>query len=453
MNICIVGLGYVGTVSAACLADQGHRVWGVDINAEKVRIINQGCSPIVEDGLADKIAKARRSGRLYATGNIDEALRETELCFLAVATPSRPNGEVDPAHLMRACEQISHALVKTDGRQIVVVRSSILPSVLQSCEDIFSTIAPGRVELCVNPEFLREGTAIRDFEEPSFTLLGLEDPSVERALRSLYKDINAPICVLPPKEALLVKYASNAYHALKVAFANEIGALCQRQDIDARAVMSVFCKETKLNISARYLMPGFAFGGSCLPKDVRALLYAAKQSDVELPVIQALLVSNKEVVERAVRQVVAKGLRSIGLIGLSFKSNTDDLRESPFVEIAERLLGKGYELKIYDPNVSLARLTGSNKEYIESVIPHIARLLVPSLDELASCKLILVGHHYSNVDAFLADTGVEVIDFAGQDRISPQMEQRLAPKRQADYTFGSPDMVGARLPTRIGEVS
>jgi GDP-mannose 6-dehydrogenase len=425
MNISIVGLGYVGTVSAACLAAQGHRVWGVDINTEKVRIINQGRSPIVEDGLGDRIAQARRSGRLHATGNIEEALIETEVCFVAVATPSRPNGEVDPAHLLRVCEQISHALVKMDGRQIVVVRSSILPSVLQCCEDIFSTIAPGRAELCVNPEFLREGTAIRDFEEPSFTLLGVDDPSVELTLRALYTDLAAPIYVLPPKEALMVKYASNAYHALKVAFANEIGAVCQQQDIDARAVMSVFCKDKKLNISARYLMPGFAFGGSCLPKDVRALLYAAKQFDVELPVIQGLLVSNEKVVERAVRQVLAKGRRPVGLIGLSFKSNTDDLRESPFVEIAERLLGKGYELRIYDPNVSLARLTGSNKEYIESVIPHIARLLVRSLDELASCELIIVDHHYPGVDAFLIDIGTEVIDFGDQHRMSPQRVQSL----------------------------
>jgi GDP-mannose 6-dehydrogenase len=217
--------------------------------------------------------------------------------------------------LLRACEQISNALVEADGHQIVVLRSSILPSTLQRCEDIFSTIAPGRVELCVNPEFLREGTAIRDFEEPSFTLLGVEDPSVELALRSLYNDLAAPIYVLPPKEALLVKYASNAYHALKVAFANEIGALCQQQDIDARAVMSVFCQDKKLNISPRYLMPGFAFGGSCLPKDVRALLYAAKQCDVELPLIQALFASNEKVMERAVRRVLVKGLRSVALSG------------------------------------------------------------------------------------------------------------------------------------------
>jgi GDP-mannose 6-dehydrogenase len=452
MNICIVGLGYVGTVSAACLAAQEHHVWGVDINPEKVRIINQGQSPIVEDGLGDKIAKAKLSGRLHATGNIEEALRETELCFLAVATPSRPNGEVDPAHLLRACEQIAHALVRLDGHQIVVVRSSILPAVLQRCQDIFTAMAPGRVDLCVNPEFLREGTAIRDFEDPSFTLLGVEDPSVELALRSLYSEMSAPIYVLPPKEALLVKYASNAYHALKVAFANEIGAICQQQDIDAHAVMSIFCKEKKLNISARYLMPGFAFGGSCLPKDVRALQYAAKQFDLDVPVIQSLLASNEKVVDRAVRHVTAKGLRPIGLIGLSFKSNTDDLRESPYVEIAERLLGKGYDLKIYDPNVSLARLTGSNKDYIETVIPHIARLLVPSLGDLAGCSTILVAHHYSNVDEFLSEIGVDVIDFSGQNRPSTQRERALPSARQADFALEAHGM-GSNVSARIGKVS
>jgi GDP-mannose 6-dehydrogenase len=420
MNISVIGLGYVGTVSAACLAARGHSVWGVDINPEKVRIINQGCSPIVEKGLADKIAEARSLGRLLATVHIEEALCKTDLCFVAVATPSFPNGEINPAHLLRACEQISRALAKLDRRQVVAVRSSILPSVLQRCEDIFTSTGSNRVKLCVNPEFLREGSAVRDFEKPAFTLLGVEDSSVELMLRALYNDVAAPIYVLPPKEALMVKYASNAYHAMKVAFANEIGALCQPQDIDAYKVMSVFCNDRKLNISSRYLMPGFAFGGSCLPKDVRALLYAAKNYDVELPLIRALLLSNEKVVQRAVRQVLSMGRQPIGLIGLSFKSNTDDLRESPLVELAEQLLGKGYELKIYDPNVSLARLSGSNKEYIASVIPHVAPLLVKSLDELAKCKLIIVGHRYPKIDAFLLNLSTEVIDLAGQHRISTE---------------------------------
>jgi GDP-mannose 6-dehydrogenase len=334
------------------------------------------------------------------------------MCFVAVATPSRPNGQIDPAHLFRACEQIAEALVSLNRRQTVVIRSSVLPSVLQGCAEIFSIKAPGQVVLCANPEFLREGTAIQDFEDPPFTLLGVDDPDAELTLRSLYSDLEAPLFVLPPREALLVKYASNAFHALKVVFANEIGALCRKEEVDANAVMSVFCKDRKLNVSPRYLMPGFAFGGSCLPKDVRALLYAAKQADLELPTLNSLLASNNAVIDRAVRQICATGRRRLGLIGLSFKSNTDDLRESPFVDLAERLLGKGYELRIYDPNVSLAHLTGANREYINLVIPHLSRLMVRSIEELSNCELVLVAHRYREVDGFLSEAEVSVMDLS-----------------------------------------
>jgi GDP-mannose 6-dehydrogenase len=423
MNISIVGLGYVGTVSAACLASKGHFVWGVDINPDKLRIINEGASPIVENGLADKVWQARRAGRLQATANIDEALQETEICFVAVATPSRPNGQLDSSHLLRACEQIAHSLVKLDRSQIVVVRSSVLPSVLKSCEDICNTIAPGKVKLCVNPEFLREGTAIRDFENPPFTLLGVAEPAVELALKKLYIDFGSPIYVLPPEEALLVKYASNAYHALKVAFANEIGTLCESAGIDGHSVMSMFCRDTHLNISARYLMPGFAFGGSCLPKDLRAVLHLAKQSDLDLPVLNALFTSNEKVIERAVGQVIAAGSRRVGLIGLSFKPNTDDLRESPYVEIAERLLGKGYELKVYDPNVSMARLTGANKDYIDRVIPHLSRFLVPSLASLRDSESVIVGHNYSEVAAFLEGTEATIVNLTCEPPRSTSKEE------------------------------
>jgi GDP-mannose 6-dehydrogenase len=422
MNIAVIGLGYVGTVSAACLACKGHQVWGADINPDKVRIINEGRSPIVESGLEDKVAQARASGRLLATCDAAEALRHTTICFVAVATPSRPNGQINPAHLFRACEQIAEALVSLDRRQTVVIRSSVLPSVMRDCDEIFSIKAPGRVALCANPEFLREGTAIHDFEEPPFTLLGVDDPNAESMLRSLYSDLEAPLFVLPPGEALLVKYASNAFHALKVVFANEIGALCRETGIDSNAVMSVFCRDTKLNVSPRYLMPGFAFGGSCLPKDVRALLYAAKQADLELPTLNSLMASNNEVIDRAVRQICGTGKRRLGLIGLSFKSNTDDLRESPFVDLAERLIGKGFELRIYDPNVSLARLTGANKEYINQVIPHLSRLLVRSLGDLNDCELILVGHRYQGVDGFLSDAGVSVIELSDQIPRTQTME-------------------------------
>jgi len=410
MNISIVGLGYVGAVSGACLAGMGHRVWGVDINPEKVGIINEGRSPIVESGLAEKIAQARQAGRLSATVNIEEALRETELCFVAVATPSRVNGQIDPAHLFRACTQIAAALAKLGKKQILVVRSSILPSIFDECRRIFDTTAPGLVELCANPEFLREGTAIRDFEEPPFTVLGTDSALAEQTLRSLYADQSAPLFVLRPRDALMVKYSSNAYHALKVAFANEIAAVCQHEDVDAEAVMNVFCSDTKLNVSRRYLMPGFAFGGSCLPKDVRAVLYAGKALDLQLPLIAAILASNNEVIERAFQQIRATGKRRIGMIGLSFKSNTDDLRESPFVELAERLLGKGYELSIYDPNVVEARLTGGNKEYIAGVIPHLSRLLVRSLEDLRDAELLIVGHHFDGVAELLKNTQACVID-------------------------------------------
>jgi GDP-mannose 6-dehydrogenase len=410
MNISIVGLGYVGAVSAACLADMGHRVWGVDINADKVRIINEGRSPIVESGLADKIAHGRQAGRLCATVDTEQALHETELCFVAVATPSRTNGQIDPAHLFRACKQIATALSKLGKKQIVVIRSTIFPSLLDECRRIFESTAPGLVELCTNPEFLREGTAIGDFEEPPFTVLGTDSVAAEETLRSLYPEQSAPLFVVQPRDALMVKYASNAFHSLKVAFANEIAAICQQAEVDPEAVMNVFCSDTKLNISRRYLMPGFAFGGSCLPKDVRAILHAGKEHDLELPLMAAILSSNEQVIDRAFQKVRATGKRRIGLIGLSFKSNTDDLRESPFVELAERLLGKGYRLSVYDPNVIAARLRGANKEYIDGVIPHLSRLLVRSLEELNDAELLIVGHHFDGVAELLENTRASVID-------------------------------------------
>lgn len=427
MNISIVGLGYVGAVSAACLADAGHNVWGVDINPEKVQIINSGGSPIVESGLAEKIARAKEAGRLHATVDIERALSQSELCFVAVATPSQPSGQIDAAHLFRACNQIASALASAHKPQIVVIRSSVLPFIFDECRNIFDSAAPGLVELCANPEFLREGTAIRDFEEPPFTIIGTDSATAEDTLRTLYSEQSAPVFVLKARDALMVKYASNAFHALKVAFANEIAAVCEQSDVDAQAVMNVFCSDTKLNISRRYLMPGFAFGGSCLPKDVRAVLHAGKQLDLQLPLINSILASNEEVIQRAFQKIRETGQRRVGLIGLSFKSNTDDLRESPFVELAERLLGKGYELRIYDPNVVAARLTGANKAYIDGVIPHLSRLLVPSLLELKGSEVLIVGHHFEGVAAFLGTVRAHVVDLGGPpvNRSTPGPEREL----------------------------
>jgi GDP-mannose 6-dehydrogenase len=419
MNISIVGLGYVGTVSAACLSGKGHYIWGVDINPEKVRFINEGRSPIVEPGLDERVCQAREGLRLRATCDVQKPR--------CVSCPwqhqAAPMGRIDPAHLFRACEQVATALCELKKRQIVVIRSSILPSIFDRCLGIFGSAAPGLVELCVNPEFLREGSAIHDFEEPPFTVLGTESVAVRETLRSVYSELSAPIFLLKPKEALMLKYASNTFHALKVAFANEIAALCQQAEVDAEAVMKVFCSDTQLNISERYLMPGFAFGGSCLPKDVRAILYAGKECDLQLPLIAAILASNEQVIERALSKIRATGARRVGLIGLCFKSNTDDLRESPFVELAERLLGKGYELSIYDPNVIVARLTGANKEYINRVIPHLSRLLVSSLDELSNAELLLVGHRFDGVDLFLQNTLASIIELSAHPTVTrPKLE-------------------------------
>jgi GDP-mannose 6-dehydrogenase len=412
MNISVVGLGYVGTVSAACLAGKGHHVWGVDINPEKVRLINTGRSPIIEPGLEERLRQAHLSLRLRATCDMRDALSETDLCFVSVATPSNHKGQIDPAHLFRACEQVAKALFDLNKRQVVAIRSSILPSTFDRCSSIFGSAAPGLVDLCVNPEFLREGSAIHDYEEPPFAVFGAESTSVQQTLRSAYSDLSAPIFLLKPKEALMLKYASNAFHALKVAFANEIGVVCQQAGVEAEAVMNVFCRDTQLNISPRYLMPGFAFGGPCLRKDVCALLYAGNEYGLRLPLIGSILPSNEKVIDRAFQTIRATGARRVGLIGLGFKASTDDVRDSPFVELAERLLSKGYELSIYDPNVMITKLVGVNREYIDRVIPHLSRLLVSSLDDLATAELLLVGHHFEGLDGLLENTSAHVIDLA-----------------------------------------
>jgi GDP-mannose 6-dehydrogenase len=399
MRIAVVGLGYVGAVSAVCLASRGHKVWGVDISHAKVESLSNGQSPIVEPGLNEKLSTALALGNLHVTCNIEEALCETDLCFVAVATPSRKNGQIDASHLQRACQQIATVLKNHQRKQIIVIRSSVLPNVFDETTALFTREARGLATLCANPEFLREGTAIADFNNPPFTVIGTNNPQAESVLRELYSDLAAPIYVLPAKEATMVKYASNAYHALKVAFANEVSSLCNEAGIDGAAVMQVFCKDTKLNISAHYLRPGFAFGGSCLPKDVRALLYAGKLFDVDLPLMRGLLDSNAGIIDRAVHTVLDTQVRRIGLVGLSFKKDTDDLRESPFVELAERLIGKGLELRIYDPNVSLARLVGANKEYIERTIPHLSRQMVGSLAELADLsELVIIGHNFDGIE-------------------------------------------------------
>lgn len=419
MNITVVGLGYVGTVSLASLAARGHKMWGIDINPRKLESLRRGESPIVEPGLQEALQAAVQRGSIQVGSELEEALSQSELCFVSVMTPSRRNGSIDSHHLLQACKQIAQVLQKMGRRQIVAIRSSILPTVLSDVGLQFEQEAPGLVSLCVNPEFLREGTALADFEQPPFTLIGTDDPEVEAVLRAVYADLSAPVYVLPAAEATLVKYASNAFHALKTAFANEIGRACSHMGLDGEAVMRIFCQDTKLNISPSYLRPGYAFGGSCLPKDVRAIQYAARLCDIELPLMESILPSNEAVIGAAARSVLDTKARRVTLIGLSFKKNTDDLRESPFVELAEILLGKGVDLRIYDPNVNIAKLTGANKDYIEATIPHLSRLLTDSLENaIQDAELVIVGHRYPQMVGWKTEQlAKDVLDLTGQMRL------------------------------------
>ncbi|MFL6280150.1 MAG: nucleotide sugar dehydrogenase [Vicinamibacterales bacterium] len=398
MKVSVFGLGYVGSVSAASFAADGHTVVGVDVNPDKVASLNEGRSPIVEKGLDELIQTAVASGSLRATTSTDEAVHGTDLSLLCVGTPSRKNGSLDLAYLERVCEQIGTALKSKSEYHVVVVRSTVLPGTTH--ELVIPTLerASGKkygigFGVTVNPEFLREGTAIHDFRHPPLTLVGHNYKSDAAPTEALYARVQAPLLNTSIRTAEMMKYASNTWHALKVCFANEIGNLCKRLDIDSHEVMDIFCRDEKLNLSAYYMKPGFAFGGSCLPKDVRALQYRAKEVDLEIPVIQSILGSNRLQIQHALDQVMESGKKRVGLLGFSFKAGTDDLRESPIVILAEVLLGKGYDLRIYDKNVSIARLVGANKEYINNQIPHLSSLLCETIDEvIGHSDVIVVGN-------------------------------------------------------------
>ncbi|HVD93006.1 MAG TPA: UDP-glucose/GDP-mannose dehydrogenase family protein [Vicinamibacterales bacterium] len=398
MNVSVFGLGYVGSVSAASFAADGHTVVGVDVNADKVASLNEGRSPIVEKGLDDLIRDNTANGRLRATTSTADAVRDTELSLICVGTPSRKNGSLDLTYLERVAEQIGEALRNKDDYHVVVVRSTVLPGtthdvVIPALERTSGKKYGTGFGVTVNPEFLREGTAIHDFRNPPLTLVGHNYRSDAEPTRALYAKVDAPMQTTTIRTAEMMKYASNTWHALKVTFANEIGNVCKRLKIDSHEVMDIFCKDEKLNLSSYYMKPGFAFGGSCLPKDVRALQYRAKEMDLEMPVIQAILGSNQLQIQHAFDEIVDTGKKKVGLLGFSFKAGTDDLRESPIVILAEALLGKGYQLCIYDKNVSLARLVGANKEYINTQIPHLSSLLTETIDEvLDKSEVIVVGN-------------------------------------------------------------
>jgi len=395
MKISVLGLGYVGAVSAACLAQQGHEVIGVDSDQLKVDLINQGKTPIIEKDIGEMIERQVSENRLFATTDVEIAIRHSDMALVCVGTPSLANGGIDLKYVRRVCEQIGAALRGHDGAPVIVLRSTLLPGsmhdvVIPTLEAHSGKRAGADFGVCINPEFLREGTAVYDYFNPPKTVIGELNPASGDLLAELYGRFDAPLIRASIETVEMVKYADNSWHALKVGFANEIGNICKALEVDSYEVMDIFCQDTKLNLSPYYLKPGFAFGGSCLPKDLRALLYKAKALDLALPILSAILPSNTLQIEHGVRAIVDKGRKKVGILGFSFKAGTDDLRESPVVELTERLIGKGYDLRIYDRNVSLASIHGANREYIMNHIPHISRLMVSSIDEVLDHALTIV---------------------------------------------------------------
>lgn len=398
MQISIFGLGYVGCISAACLARGGHDVTGVDVNPEKVAALNAGQSPIVEPGLAEMIAAAVAAGRVRATVDAGAAIKESELSLVCVGTPGTDGGALDLRFVSRVCEQIGAALPNRDGRHTVVLRSTMLPGSTDQVAIPLLERASGRQAghgfgVCYHPEFLREGSAVQDFYEPPRIVIGEFDAASGDALQQLYGSVAAPMVRTDLRTAEMVKYADNAFHALKVTFANEIGNLCKAHGIDSHRMMDIFVLDTRLNLAPVYLKPGFAFGGSCLPKDLRALIQRARELNVDGPLLRATLASNEQQKRLAFELIRRTERKKIGVLGVSFKHNTDDLRESPAVELVELLLGKGYNVVVYDRNVSLSTLVGSNRAYIDRELPHLSALMRSSLDDvLAHAEVLVVTH-------------------------------------------------------------
>ncbi len=398
MRISIFGLGYVGAVSAGCLAADGHTVIGVDPNATKVKLINDGITPIIEKDIGDIIAKAVAGKRLWATTDVAAAINDSELSIVCVGTPSERNGSLDLRYIRRSCEEIGQALRNKSGWHNVTIRSTILPGTMRNIiipmlDESSSKKAGVDFGVCNNPEFLREGTAVFDYRNPPKTVIGEIDTRSGDVLAGLYAHLQAPLIRTGVETAEMVKYVDNVWHAVKVAFANEIGNICKPLKIDSHEVMGIFCQDTKLNLSPYYLKPGFAFGGSCLPKDLRALSYKAKALDLELPLLASVLPSNELQIDRAFKLITDQNVKKISVLGFSFKEGTDDLRESPIVELVERLIGKGADLRLYDKNVSLAALTGANRDYILNHIPHISRLMVDNVNAaIDHGELIIIGN-------------------------------------------------------------
>jgi len=398
LSVSIFGLGYVGSVSAACFASMGHKVIGVDVSSAKVEMMASGRTPIVEARMSELVAEAHKGGRLQATTDALQAVLNSDVSFVCVGTPSLRNGKLDLSHIESVAKEIGAAIGQKKSPHVFVLRSTVLPGttetvVLPILERESGKKAGKDFTLAYNPEFMREGSAVADFQNPPYTILGASDATHLQPLRELYKGVGGTTYETTISVAEMVKYVSNCYHALKVGFANEIGTLCKHLGVDAQTVTKIFTSDTKLNVSAAYLSPGFAFGGSCLPKDLRAITYKAKELDLKLPVLESLMPSNAEHVDRAVEMVLETGKKKIAQLGLSFKAGTDDLRESPQVQLIKRLMGEGCEVKVWDEDVSLGRLAGSNRQYIEEVIPHIGSVLSADLEAtLRGAEVVILGN-------------------------------------------------------------
>ena len=440
MKIAIFGLGYVGSVSAACLASVGHDVMGVDVDPHKLSMIRSGRSPINEPGLDALLGRMVTNGLLRATNDTVSAVHAADISLICVGTPSRRNGSLESGYLEKVMHAVGTALKGRTEYHVIAVRSTLLPGVLSSRLIPILEEASGRkvgtnLGVCVNPEFLREGSAIKDFENPPYTVIGESDTRAGDALLRVYAHLSAPVHRVAPDEASMVKYASNNFHALKVAFANEIGAICQKLEIDGQQVMRVFCEDRELNISPRYLRPGFGFGGSCLPKDLRAITYVAKDRDVTTPLLNSVLASNDAHIQRVVDVVLEERRKSVLMIGLSFKVGSDDLRESPFVRLAQALIGNGVPLRIYDPDVALRDVFGRNRAYVDEHLPHVGQLVAHRLDDvLVAADVVIVGKKLPEIAGLPSRLrGQMVIDLVGV----PELHGAVRPWASSPLLYAS----------------
>lgn len=424
MKVSVFGLGYVGAVTMACLSRDGIDVIGVDVNPDKVKLLAEGKAPIIELGLSELLEAGVKNGRLTATTSAVDAVAQTDISLVSVGTPSKPSGELTLDTVYKVCEEIGAAIKAKGSAHTVVIRSTVIPGTTMRCKNILQEHAGDiPVSVAFNPEFLREGSAIRDYDAPAYTIIGTDDAPAERDVREMYSAVQAPIVVLSTAASEMIKLTANAWHATKIAFANEIGRVAKSLNVDGREVMNVIADDTKLNVSRAYMRPGFAYGGSCLPKDVRAFTYYGLTESLDLPLLNSLSDSNIAQIEKAVTQVLETKKRNVGLLGLAFKSGTDDLRESPAVELAERLMGKGCDLRILDKAVSDAKLIGTNLHYIQERIPHLDSLMVTNTQELLDhADVIVVTHGAAEFRNIIdqIDPSTPIIDLAGILKSAPE---------------------------------